>query len=256
MKKPFSQAQRLRGGTLVGFVVGLLVGLGAALSVAIYVTRVPVPFVDRGVSRKPAQDVEEAERNKGWNPNAALAGKEAPAPVPATLPTTLPAPGTASVTPPAPAGATATLAAQAPTNAAAAPAAAPRPAPGTDPLGDLAQARLGTTAPAQAPAKAAAAASPAAVAPAPTAAAAAAPGADPFTYFVQAGAFRTPEDAETQRAKLAILGIDAQISEREQSGRTVFRVRVGPFEQKVQADGTREQLEVNGVEAALVRVQR
>ncbi|RJP66369.1 MAG: sporulation protein, partial [Comamonadaceae bacterium] len=77
-----------------------------------------------------------------------------------------------------------------------------------------------------------------------------------FTYFVQAGAFRTPEDAETQRARLAMLGIDAQITEREQNGRTVFRVRVGPFNQKALADLTQEQLQVNGVEAALVRVQR
>jgi cell division protein FtsN len=36
----------------------------------------------------------------------------------------------------------------------------------------------------------------------------------------------------------------------------VFRVRVGPFNQRSAADATREQLEVNGVEAALVRVQR
>ena len=86
--------------------------------------------------------------------------------------------------------------------------------------------------------------------------AAAAPGLDPFNYFVQAGAFRTPEDAETQRAKLAMMGIDAQVSEREQNGRTVYRVRVGPFTQKPLAELTQEQLNVNGVESALVRVQR
>ncbi|MDZ4128992.1 MAG: SPOR domain-containing protein [Hydrogenophaga sp.] len=50
--------------------------------------------------------------------------------------------------------------------------------------------------------------------------------------------------------------MDAQITEREQSGRTVFRVRVGPFNQKAMADVTREQLDINGVEAALVRVER
>ena len=91
---------------------------------------------------------------------------------------------------------------------------------------------------------------------APAAATPPAPGADPFTYFVQAGAFRTPEDAEAQRAKLAMLGIDAAISEREQNGRTVFRVRVGPFNQKALADLTLEQLQVNNIESALVRIQR
>jgi cell division protein FtsN len=85
---------------------------------------------------------------------------------------------------------------------------------------------------------------------------AAAQGADPFSYFVQAGAFKSPEEAQAQKARLAMLGMDATITEREQAGRTVFRVRMGPFGQKAMAEATREQLEVNGVEAALVRVQR
>ena len=57
-------------------------------------------------------------------------------------------------------------------------------------------------------------------------------------------------------AGLAMMGIDAQVSEREQNGRTVYRVRVGPFTQKPLAELTQEQLNVNGVESALVRVQR
>mgnify|MGYP006195120401 FL=1 len=73
---------------------------------------------------------------------------------------------------------------------------------------------------------------------------------------MQAGAFRTTDDAEAQRARLAMLGIAAEVSEREQNGRTVYRVRVGPFAQKALADLTLEQLQVSGVEAALVRVQR
>lgn len=228
MKKPSLPVRQQRGSTFVGFVVGLLVGLAVALSVAIYVTRVPVPFVDRGVSRKPAQDVEEAERNKGWNPNAVLGSKEAPAapPVPTGLEAgTVVAPPADGQALPAPASPSAATPAQS--------------LPTADPLGELVQSRVGNAAPAAA-----------------TPATADAPAADPFIYFVQAGAYRTPEDAEAQRAKLAMLGMDAQISEREQSGRTVFRVRLGPFNQKALADLSREQLEVNGVEAALVRVQR
>src|SRR5206468_11236474 len=79
---------------------------------------------------------------------------------------------------------------------------------------------------------------------------------DPFIYFVQAGAFRTPEDAEAQRAKLSLMGIDAKVSEREQSGRQVFRVRLGPFDKKEEADRQKEKLESSGIESALVRVQR
>jgi len=46
------------------------------------------------------------------------------------------------------------------------------------------------------------------------------------------------------------------VSEREQSGRTVYRVRVGPFEKRGDAELAKEKLEGLGMEAALVRVQR
>ena len=81
-KSSASHPRHALGGTLIGFVAGLLVGLGAALAVAVYVTKVPVPFVDRGLSRDAGADAKEAERNKGWNPNAA-ATRTPGAPTPA-----------------------------------------------------------------------------------------------------------------------------------------------------------------------------
>ena len=88
------------------------------------------------------------------------------------------------------------------------------------------------------------------------AAAGATTGADPFLYFIQAGAFRTPDDAEAQRAKLSLIGLEAKVTEREQSGRTVYRVRIGPFPAKDSADGAKDKLAAAGVESALVRVQK
>jgi len=82
------------------------------------------------------------------------------------------------------------------------------------------------------------------------------PGAEAFTYFVQAGAYARPEDAEQQRAKVGLMGMSAKVTEREQSGKTVFRVRVGPFDRKEGADGAKEKLAGAGVDAALVRVQK
>lgn len=210
-----------RGGTIVGFIVGLIVGLGAALAVAVYVTKVPVPFMNKGQNRTADQDAAEARKNKDWDPNAPLYGKNPARPAPA-------ASGVLTAPPVA--------AASAPKGAASAPKAAEnKPAvTGGDPLGDLARAK-------------------AAAAPAPAPAAA---GADPFLYFIQAGAFRTSEDAEAQRAKLSLIGLEAKVTEREQSGRTVYRVRIGPFERKEEADKQKERLEAGGVEAALVRQQR
>ncbi|HRL30790.1 MAG TPA: SPOR domain-containing protein, partial [Ottowia sp.] len=110
-----------------------------------------------------------------------------------------------------------------------APAQLPSRAPSNDPLGELAAARAGT---------------------------ATAPAADPFTYFVQAGAFRTQEDADGQRARLSLMGVEARVTEREQAGRTVYRVRVGPFQNKDAADRVKDRLDGNGFDSALVRVQR
>jgi len=82
------------------------------------------------------------------------------------------------------------------------------------------------------------------------------PGTDALSYFVQAGAFGRVEDAEAQRAKLAMSGLAAKVTEREQSGRTVYRVRLGPFERREEAAQVKEKLESAGVESALVQVQK
>ena len=213
-----------RGGTLLGFILGTLVGLGAALAVAVYITKVPVPFMNKSQPRNPDGDAAEAKRNKDWNPNAPLAGKN-PAPAPP------PAPAIPGVTPVAPAPAASAAAVLGSRPGAAALGKNAGPAASADPIGDLAKSR------AEAPAVAGG-------------------GVDPFTYFVQAGAYRTPEDAEQQRARLTLLGVQAKVSEREQSGRTVYRVRLGPFDRKEDADRAKERLDGNSIETALVRVQR
>ncbi len=209
-----ARAQQQHGGTLLGLILGIVIGLGIALAVAVYVTKVPVPFLTKGPSRSADQDAAEQRRNKDWDPNAPLYGKNpARAAIPA-LPASADAPDYKGV-PPAVAGI--------PT-----PAPAAAPATSADPLGDLARARAGAS----------------------TA------GVDPFAYFVQVGAYRTANDAESQRARLSLGGIEARVSEREQSGRTVYRVRVGPFDKREDADLTKQKLESLGMEAALVRVQR
>jgi cell division protein FtsN len=82
------------------------------------------------------------------------------------------------------------------------------------------------------------------------------PGLDPFVYFVQVGAFSKPEDAEQQRAKLAMLGYVAKVTEREQQGRAVYRVRLGPYQQRDEAESLQAKLQSGGETAALVRVER
>ena len=214
--KPAGKGQK--GGFVLGLIVGLLAGLAVALGVALYITKVPIPFVNKVPQRTAEQDAAEAERNRNWDPNAPLAGKagRSASGVVNAPAATAPAPSTAPSAAAAPASATA-----------AAPAAKPAPAK------------------AEAPAASA-------PSPAPTAAA----GADAYVYFVQAGAFTRPEEAETQKAKLAIQGFTAKVMEREQNGRTVYRVRLGPNDTREAAEDLQRKIEAAGFEANLVRVQR
>ena len=215
------------GGTILGFILGVIVGLGAALAVAVYVTKVPVPFLNKGGARGADQDAAEAQKNKDWDPNSPLRGKSAakpPAPAASAAGAEPATPAAQPVATAEPKGA----AASAPKAAASKPEKVETGKPtSADPLGDLAKAK-----------------------------AAEAGSADPYDYFVQAGAFRTQADADAQRAKLAMMGWEARVSEREQNGRPGFRVRVGPFAKRDDAAALKEKLDGTGVESALVRVQR
>ncbi len=207
-----------RGGTALGFVLGLLVGLLVALGVALYVTKTPVPLMNKGQQRTPEQDAAEAERNKTWDPNAALAGKQPARPV-------------APAAPSAPASDTAVV------PRAPAPVATAKPETPPKSTRDAAAILNGADA-------------------GDTAKPAAASGADQFIYFVQVGAYSKAEDAEQQRAKLALSGLRATVSEREQNGRTVHRVRLGPFEKKDEADAQTDRAKAIDPDASLVRVER
>lgn len=244
--------QHQRGGTVLGLVLGLLVGLAAALAVAIYVTNVPVPFVNKGGVRGDAKDKEEQQRNQNWDPNSPLYGKnpargstpavqgvvvpeppksDAAAIAPSTSPVTkpevvMPDSKTASGDKPA-ADKSTDKSATKPGDKTTVSKIDTKPGQSADPLGDLAKSRGAPTG-----------------------------GADPYQYFVQAGAFRTSGDGEAQRAKLAMMGWEAKVTEREVNGRVVYRVRVGPFAKRDDADGLKGKLDGAGVDAQIVRVQR
>lgn len=231
--------QRQRGNTAIGLIIGIVLGLGVALGIAVYVTKVPIPFMTKTQRGGAEQDEAEARKNRDWDPNGPLAGKpRAPAVAVPAAPPTPTSPAVAG-NPPPQSGPVPVVVAPSTSATPATPAtpAAPRTArtpdagASSDPLGDLARARAndGGTA----------AASP-----------------DAFMYFVQAGAFRTTEDADAQRAKLSLMGIEARVTEREQAGRTVYRVRAGPFNKKEDADRLKDRMDGNGLESALVRVQR
>ncbi len=248
-----AQAKHQRGGFVLGLIVGLLLGLAVALGVALYITKVPVPFINKVPQRTAEADAEEAARNKNWDPNAPLAGKAgakiSSGVVGAAAPASNGAAASAAAAT-APVSSTPSLATPtpAPNNSAPTSPATATPAKPADKPEKAAE-----KAPEKTPEKSADKASDSKKTDLKTAAAAA---ADPFIYFVQAGAFVRAEDAEQQRAKLAMLGFTAKVMEREQSGRTVLRVRIGPMDKRDEAEDLQKKVEAAGIEANLVRVQR
>jgi cell division protein FtsN len=209
--------QSQRGSTLLGLIIGLLLGLGLALAVAVYVTKVPTPFSNKNQPRTSAQDVQEAEKNKNWNPNGVLQPK-----LPAEQPVQADVPATHDDTARSPA----------PPSVGSGPSVL-APAVSADPLGDWVKSQTGQgqlAAPDQA--------------------------SDPFVYMVQVGAYRNRSDADALKAKLALLDMDATVSERDQAGRVVYRVRLGPFNNKSDAERMRIQLQTKAIDNTLVRIQR
>jgi cell division protein FtsN len=180
--------------------------------------------------RTAEQDAAEAEHNKNWDPNSSLYGKNPAKPRPIQAEASAPAASDASAVAPAelPVG----------------------PAPASSPA---------SSAKAEKAAKAASGAAsssrnPAAILSGEPLSAASAP--DPLSYQVQAGAYGNQAEAEQQKGKLAMMGLEARIVEREVNGRTMFRVRLGPYGQRDEAEAVRAKLQEAGVESALVRLQK
>jgi len=201
-----------------GFVLGLIVGLLVGLAVALGVALYITKVPIPFVNKVPQRTAEQDAQEAERNRNW-----DPNAPLAGkggrSASGVVNAPAVATVPPPASTTASAAVAAA----SAAATSVLPKAAPKTD------------TAAASAPAPA---------------------GADAHVYFVQAGAYTRPEDAEAQKAKLAIQGFTAKVMEREQNGRTVYRVRLGPSDTREAAEDLQRKIEGAGFEANLVRVQR
>ncbi len=221
------------GSTLYGALAGLLLGLIVAAVVAFYVTKAPVPFVDRASRQDSGGKL--PDPRQAPDPNAGLYGRDGAAGPPpsgptATAPAPLPGTGPATNGGDAPAGKTDDLGALIATlpsagAAAGAPAANVPPTP------------ISKAAPAPAvPAK------PAAAAPAATG-----------TYYLQAGAFRGQEEAESLKARIILLGLPVAVQRATVDGKPLNRVRVGPFARLDDMNRARGRLGENKIETAVVR---
>ncbi len=201
MTRPLCPPAAQRGGTLLGLIIGLVLGLAIALAAAMYITKAPLPFMNRYQQRPSIS----ASAAANWNPNQDLAG--GPAPV-AGASTAAPV-SSAPLSPRAiealgqpPAGIVQGASGSKPTTA---------PAPGSAPASNL-------------------------------------------QYIVHIGAYGDRADAERQRAKVALAGLEARLDLRVVGGRTLYRVRVGPFASSADADKAQQALNNAGITSVIVKM--
>lgn len=73
------------------------------------------------------------------------------------------------------------------------------------------------------------------------------------TYYLQAGAFRSANDAEAVKARILMLGLDANVQKAEINGGTIHRVRLGPFKGIDEMNRSRARLAEEQIESTVVR---
>ena len=75
-------------------------------------------------------------------------------------------------------------------------------------------------------------------------------------YFIQAGSFQNPADADNQKARLAILGFESSVEPANLPDKgTWYRVRLGPYKKVEEINKVRQQLAQNGIDASLVKMK-
>lgn len=79
---------------------------------------------------------------------------------------------------------------------------------------------------------------------------------DKYIYFLQAGAFKEQADADSARAKLALIGFEAKVTEKNSDTGTMYRVRVGPIINAETMNRMKAKLSENGVDVAIVRTAK
>lgn len=186
------QGGRSGSGLLLGIFIGFMLGVVVAAGVALYITKAPVPFLDRGRTDRPApaatQNLKDVPKSAAKTPDGKprfdfyriLPGQEEPV-----------------------------------TNEQLKQAATKEKGAKAESEGELKD-----------------------------------------NYFLQAGAFQSPADADNMKAKLAFMGLESSVEPTNIPEKGVFyRVRLGPYTKIDDINRVRSQLAQNGVDASLVKVR-
>lgn len=86
-------------------------------------------------------------------------------------------------------------------------------------------------------------------------AASVAPAADTARYLLQAGAFQASGQAEELKARIALLGLGARVESARINGKTVYRVRMGPYGTAGELAEAKRKLASGGLPGMAIKVQ-
>lgn len=75
----------------------------------------------------------------------------------------------------------------------------------------------------------------------------------PAGFYLMAGSFQKPSDAEAQKANLALIGFDASVQKAVIGEKIWYRVKIGPFKRQDDANRARNELKENGIDAVSAR---
>ena len=206
---------RLAHPMLLGMIIGLLLGILISLSVALWLNRLSNPFMEKS---RPVEALPRAQ-----TPEAARAPEHAgrSAEKPAAAPTSTPAPAEDK-------------------------AGASRP---RFEFYQILPGEKGTEREAKAAPKAPA--PPIVVKPGSSPAAPKPHSGD--TYWLQAGAFADQKEADNQKARIALTGLEAVVRPVDVAGRgTLYRVRLGPYQSLDDANRMKSTLAQNGVPTSII----
>ncbi|MBJ7379621.1 MAG: SPOR domain-containing protein [Polynucleobacter sp.] len=73
-------------------------------------------------------------------------------------------------------------------------------------------------------------------------------------FYIQTGVFSKRNDADSQKANLAMEGIQSQLSESAVDGNALWRVRIGPFASIEDTTTLRGKLSLMGIKPAVIKV--
>ena len=74
-------------------------------------------------------------------------------------------------------------------------------------------------------------------------------------YILQAGALGGSGDAEAVKAKIALLGLNARVESARINGKTVYRVRMGPYGSAGELAEAKQKLDGTGLQAMAIKAQ-